>query len=408
MLTVGTKMKLIAFGLLGVLVIAFTAVKYAGLGRVVGLSGYYTVRMNLPNTGGLYSSADVTYRGVSVGRVGAMTLTANGVQVELNISNSAPKIPSTGLRAQVADLSAVGEQYVNLVPRANSGPVLTSGYTIRQRATTIPLPVTSLLNNLNGLVTSVPQQPLRVLVAQLGDAFQGQGQNLGTLLTSSATLSQAANENIPETSKLINDSQTVLATQAAETSAIESFGRSASLLAGQLAASNTDLANLITNTPQAALQVSGLLRDNDVSLGALIANLLTTSDVSLTRQSALTELLSAFPAAVAAGSTVINSKGANVGLALTFFAPLPCTSGYGATVNRNGLDTGPAPALNTSASCTSPASSGIDVRGPAHAPSSGSVPPVVANGSASGGVGASGPVAVPSGTSNMSQLLGLP
>jgi phospholipid/cholesterol/gamma-HCH transport system substrate-binding protein len=405
MLTFGTKFKLITFTLLAVVVLAFTALRYANLGRLVGLSGYYTVKMYLPESGGLYNSANVTYRGVSVGRVGAMSLTANGVVVNLDISNTAPKIPAAGLQATVADLSAVGENYVNLRPQTSSGPYLTAGSVIPQRVTQVPLPVTSLLTSLNALVSSVPQQSLRVVVDQLGTAFQGQGPNLQVLLDTSSTLTKAASQDIPETTKLIDDGRTVLATQAAETAAIKSFGASARNLAGHLAASNGDLANLLINGPQAAEQAAGLLQDNSITLGAVIANLLTTSDVTLTRQSNLDEMFSALPAAVAAGNTVITAKGASFGLSLTFFSPLPCTSGYGKTVYRNGLDTSPAP-LNTSAACTSPVSSGIDVRGAAHAPASGGVPAAIRPGSGGAGAGAGG-LPVASGAASMSDLLGL-
>jgi phospholipid/cholesterol/gamma-HCH transport system substrate-binding protein len=251
-------------------------------------------------------------------------------------------------------------------------------------------------------VTSVPQQQLRVLVSQLGAAFANQGPNLQVLLDTSSTLTQAATQNLPQTTSLINDSQTVLATQAADTSEIVSFGQSAELLASQLDNSNTSLSDLISNTPQAAVQVSELLHDNNVSLGAVIANLLTTSEVTVTRQPALEEMLSALPAAVAAGSSVITSKGANFGLALSFFTPYPCVAGYGGTTYRNGLDTStPAPALNTGASCTLPASSGVDVRGSANAPSGGGVPPVAASGSSAGSS------AVPSESTDIAQLLGL-
>ena len=75
----------------------------------------------------------MTYRGVSVGRVGAVRLTSTGVEAELNISNAAPPIPAD-LQASVADLSAVGEEYVNLRPATSSGPYLTQGSVIpRQR-----------------------------------------------------------------------------------------------------------------------------------------------------------------------------------------------------------------------------------------------------------------------------------
>lgn len=408
MLTVGTKVKLVAFAVLAVAVLGFTAVRYASLGRLVGLSGYYTVTMNLPNAGGLFPNADVTYRGVSVGRVGAMGLTSSGIVADLNIDDSAPKIPSSRLQATVADLSAVGEEYVNLRPQTGQGPYLASGSVIPEQDTQVPPPITSVLSSINTLVTSVPQQSLRTLVAELGNAFQGQGPNLQQLLDSSSTLTRAANEDIPQTGRLIGDGQTVLASQAADTAEIQSFGRSAALLAGQLASSDSDLRRLIITTPQAATQVTGLLRDNNVGLSAVIANLLTTSDVTLTRQPALQEMLSALPAAVAAGSTVINSHGANFGIALTFFNPLPCTAGYSGTVYRNGLNLSPAPPLNTKASCTLPASSGVDVRGSAHAPSGGGVPPAVPAGSARG-LGGRGTraTALPSESAGMSQLLGL-
>jgi phospholipid/cholesterol/gamma-HCH transport system substrate-binding protein len=410
MLTTGTKIKLVAFALLAVAVLAFTAVRYANLGHFLGLSGYYTVKVELPNAGGLYPNADVTYRGVSVGRVGTMGLTATGIVVDLNINNSAPKIPSSGLRAMVADLSAVGEEYVDLRPQTSQGPYLTSNSVIPEQNTQVPPPITRVLTSINTLVTSVPQQSLRTLVSKLGDAFQGQGPNLQVLLDSSSTLTHAATENLPQASQLIGDGQTVLATQAADTAAIQSFGRNASLLASQLASSDSDLRKLITNTPQAALQVTGLLRDNNLSLSSVIANLLTTSNVTLTRQPALKEMLSALPAAVAAGSTVINSHGANFGVALTFFNPLPCTAGYGGTVYRNGLDVSPSRSLNTGAKCILPASSGVDVRGSAHAPSGGQVPPATQPGSRSAtgrGGQATGAPALPSEAAGMSQLLGL-
>ena len=100
--------------------------------------------------------------------------------------------------------------------------------------------------------------------------------------------------------------------------------------------------------------MAGLITDNTPTLGALIANLLTISQMTLTRGAALQETFSALPAAIAAGSTVITNKGARFGVALTFFNPLPCTAGYQGTKIRNGLDTSPGPPLNTNARCTSP------------------------------------------------------
>jgi phospholipid/cholesterol/gamma-HCH transport system substrate-binding protein len=373
MLTRMVRLKLVAFLVIGATVLAYTFFHYADLGRYVGLRGYYVVRLELTNAGGIFPDADVTYRGVSVGRVGAVNLTATGVEADLDISDSAPPIPDR-LHAAVADLSAVGEQYVDLRPAASSGPYLADGSVIPVRDTSLPLPVTSLLTSINALSTSLPLGSLRTVMNELSTGLAYQGTNLQGIIDGNSALIRTANANLPQTTALINNSRQVLSTQLSESSALTAFGQNSELLASQLDQSNGDLQQLIVNTPLAASQVTGLLQDNNVTLGALIANLLTTSEVTLTRGKALDELLSVLPAAVAAGSTVITPQGARFGVVLTFFNPLPCTAGYGGTVYRNGLDTSPGPPLNTSAQCTAPASSGQDVRGSAHAPADGGVP----------------------------------
>jgi len=373
MLSTATKLKLATFTLLSVVVMAYTGIHYANLGGTVGMPGYYVVRLDLAQAGGIFPHADVTYRGVSVGRVGAVRLTATGVEADLDINDTATNIPAR-LHAAVADLSAVGEQYVDLRPDTASGPYLTAGTVIPQRDTQLPLPVTDLLNSVNTLALSLPLGTLRDLLNEMATGFGRQGADLAAILDGNQALVRALSATAPQTITLINAGNTVLATQIAESGALNSFAASARLLARQLRASDPDLSKLITAGPKAAAQVADLLAGTNPGLAVLIANLLTTSEVTLTRGQALEELLSALPADIAAGSTVITSGGANFGMALTFFSPLPCTAGYGGTVVRNGLDTSAPPPVNTSAGCTLPASSGVDVRGSAHAPSGGGVP----------------------------------
>jgi phospholipid/cholesterol/gamma-HCH transport system substrate-binding protein len=374
-LTLSTKVKAAVFAVLAVAVLAFTGIHYANVGRFFGSPGYYVVTVDLAQAGGLYTDADVTYRGVTVGRVGALSLTGSGVRAELDINDSAPKIPAD-TQAVVADLSAVGEQYLDLRPGTAAGPYLAADDTIGEASTQVPQPVTNLLGNVDALARSLPASSLQTVVNELYLGFNGQGQNLQALLDSSSAYAKAASANITPTTQLIDEGQGVLATQQDDSAEIESFASSVELLARQLESSDPDLRSLIANTPTAAEQVSGLIADNDPDLGLTLANLLTLSDVADTREPALEELLSALPAVTAAANTVVTKDGANFGLTLTFFDPLPCTAGYQGTTYRNGLDTASkTPPLNTAAACTSPPSTGTDVRGAASAPSGGGVPP---------------------------------
>lgn len=373
MLTRSTRLKLLAFALVAVLALGYAGFHYANLGRYFGARGYYVVHLELADGGGIYPNADVVYRGVPVGRVGDLRITANGIEADLDISDATPPIPAR-LHAAVADLSAVGEEYVDLRPQASGGPYLADGSVLPQRDSQLPLPVTSLLTSINSLSTSLPLGSLRTLTNELATGFAGQGSNLQSMVDGNGALVRAAYATLPQTRMLIRDGRTVLTTQIAEADSLDAFGQNSLLLARQIAGTNSSLQKLISAGPQAAGQVADLLAQSNPSLAVLIANLLTTSEVTLTRGKALDELLSVLPADVAIGSTVINNKGAKFGIALTFFTPLPCTTGYGGTVYRNGLDTSGAP-VNAAAGCALPASSGVDVRGSAHVPSSGGVPP---------------------------------
>ncbi len=416
MLTAGTRLKIIAFAVIAVVVLVYVGVRYADVGRYIGLREYYVVEVELAETGGLFTNAEVTYRGVPVGRVGELRLSDDGVVAELHIDRSAPPIPSDA-RAVVHNLSAVGEQYIDLTPTSSGGPFLANGSVIPNRATDIPAPVTSVVRSVNDLAASVPEESLRTVVDELYRAFSGQGQNLQALLDASRSLTGAASAHLPQTTRLIIDGRTVLRTQAEEGAALVSFAHDTRLLAAQLEESDADLRRLIRATPRAAEQVTALLRSTDPSLSVMLANLLTVSDLLLTRQDGLEQILVAYPKAVAAGNAVVDGGSLNFGMAVTFFDPLPCTAGYGGTTYRNGLDTSPGPPLNTGARCTMPASSGVNVRGSAHAPSGG-LPPVAEAGTlgvdsstpapGTGLPGALGLPTLPPGPTTMRGLLGLP
>lgn len=379
MLARAVRLKLAAFALISAMILGYTGFRYADLGHLAGVRGYYVTRLELADAGGIFPDANVTFRGVSVGRVGAVRLTATGIEADLRISDSAPPIPDR-LTAVVADLSPIGEQYVDLLPRTTAGPYLRDGSVIPQRDSRIPLPVTSLLSTLNATARSLPLGALRTVTTQLALGFGGQGTTLQVLLDGSHRFVLAAAGSTAHITGLISDSKVVLATQIAEGSALVSFAASARLLARQLAASDADLRRLIGATPGAARQVAGLLADTSPALAQLIAHLLTAAEIGGVRISALDELLSGLPVALVDVSSALSPEGINVGLTLTFFNPLPCTLGYGGTVHRNGLDTGPAPPLNASARCLEPARSGIDVRGSAHAPFYGILPPAASPG----------------------------
>ncbi|WP_158844906.1 MCE family protein [Saccharothrix deserti] len=405
-----TKVQIVAFVLIALLGVSYVGARYVGLGRLFGASGY-VVTMQLADSGGVFTNAEVTYRGVAVGRVGQMRLTADGLEVDLDIDPSAPAIPAD-LEAVVANRSAVGEQFVDLRPRGEDGPYLEAGSVIPRTATKTPPPVDALLTNLDEFAKSVPTESLRTVVDELDLAFSGTGPDLQVLLDNTRVFTQAATEHLPQTKALINDGLVVLNTQAAQGSAIRSFSTDLRALAEQLKNSDTDIRRLIGVSPQAAEQVSALLRETGPNLGVVFANLLTTGNILVTRLDGLEQIAVTYPIAVGGGFSVAkgDGTGAHFGLALNVFDPPPCTVGYEATKIRQGTDTTPAE-LNTQAYCALARGSATSVRGAQNAPYGGT--PTTPTGDATSQPGRepaspSGEAAEAPVLTSLGQLLGLP
>lgn len=359
------RIQLLAFGAITVLGVGYAGADYVGLGKQLIDPGY-TVRADFAQTGGIFTNAEVTYRGVPVGRVGAIHLDSTGVLVDLNIDHGT-QIPADTV-AVVADRSAVGEQYVDLQPKSASGPYLTGGSTIARADTRTPLPTTTLMVNLDNLINSVNKQDLTVTIDELGAAFNGTGPDLQRLIDSGNALIKTASDNLPQTTALIDQTDTVLRTQVDEGSAITGFSRDLAALTGQVRASDPDLRKVLDNGIEASGELQNLLQTTQPSLSLLLGNLITVGQIVEARLPGVQQLLVTYPVVVAQGFTTAPGDGtAHFGLVLNVANPPGCQYN---TVQRVPEDTSHRPA-NTSVQCTAPVSSGTDVRGAQNVPAPG-------------------------------------
>ncbi|MGW3094452.1 MCE family protein [Streptomyces sp. NPDC001102] len=366
MITRTVKGQLLAFAAVTAVGVSYVGAEYTGLMDTI-LDRGYTVRADFADSGGIFPGAEVTYRGVPVGRVGSLGLTGDdGVSVALDIRGGAPRIPADTL-AVVANRSAVGEQYVDLQPRTSHGPYLLDGSAIPRGSTRVPLPTTDLVLSLDRLVNSVGKNDLRVTVDELGKAFNGTGPDLSRLVDSGNALVESASDSLPQTISLIEDSRKVLKTQADQGSSIKSFSLDLALLTRQLKSSDGDLRKLIGNAAPAAQEVNSLLKSTGPQLSVLLANLISGGQVTLAHLPGVEQALVTFPALVSGSYTVVPGDGTfHFGLVVNADDPPPCTQGYG-TTRRDPSDTGTR-AANTDARCTAPRGSKTSVRGAQNAP----------------------------------------
>src|SRR6478735_8993860 len=180
------KFQLALFGLIAMLAVSMMAFHFMKLPAKLFGVGRYTVTMELPQTGGLYSGGNVTYRGTEVGRVDAVRLTPTGVEAVLSLT-SGIDVPSD-LRAEVHSQSAIGEQYVALTPRGGDTRPLRDGDVIPLSDTSVPPDVNTLLADANAGLQAIPGDNLKTVIDESYTAVGGLGHELSRIVRGSSDL----------------------------------------------------------------------------------------------------------------------------------------------------------------------------------------------------------------------------
>ncbi len=338
------KIQLVAFALISVLGILYVGSNYVGFHFLS--AGPFPVKVYLPQSGGIFTNAEVTERGVTIGRVGALTVQRDAtncgaaghcVEVVLNI-NHGNKIP-TDVHATVANLSAVGEQYVDLEPNSDSGPYLHRNSVIPIGNTTIPLDDATLLVDLDKLVNSVDRQHLATVIDELGKGFSDVGPALQGLIDNGNALTQQAIASLPQQLQLIDDGRTVLDTQNQVAAELKSWAASLASFSDQLRVSDPSIRQVLDAGVGASHQLAGLLKDNQAVLPTLLGNLVTFNRIQAVRLPYVRATLELFPALTAGGFFVTPGDGtAHFGQVNDSSGP--CTTGYSSTKIRGNNDNG--------------------------------------------------------------------
>jgi phospholipid/cholesterol/gamma-HCH transport system substrate-binding protein len=256
----------------GVYYIAFDVMQY----RVT--SQPFPVTVLMPSAGGLYTGADVTYRGVQVGTVTALDLNPGDVAVRVGI-DAGQHIPDNG-RVRVKELSALGEQYLDLQPTRRSGPDLQAGTVIPAGRVVLPTPIGTTLIDLGTTLNSLNGQDLQTVENFMANAFVGTGSDLRTIIVTGQKLFNALVKAQPETVNLVVDGQKDLQTLEATDTDFGTFSAGLASLTGQLRDSNSDVQALIRNSDAAELQLNPFLASDSAQIAGLVSNLATDAQVS--------------------------------------------------------------------------------------------------------------------------------
>ncbi|MGP3706898.1 MCE family protein [Gordonia paraffinivorans] len=326
------KMQLLIFSIVTVIAMVAMALFYIRIPSMFGI-GSYDVKLNMPTSGGLYQNANVAYRGVYVGKVKSVRLTEDGVQATLTIEDGA-KIPASS-EASVRSVSAIGEQFVEFAPPQDPPANAPTGYLhngSELEVTSVPVEISSMLDQANLLLDEIGDTKLRALVDEAFVAFNGTGEALQRLLDSMALFIGEANKNTDTTIDLVEQGAPLLATQSRTADDIRAWTRNVTAFTDQLRANRPEIGDILQKGPSTASKSQQLFESLGGSYPLLVSNLGTIAQTQVVYLANWKQILVLYPRLTASLITALNTGtnnfGANVNFSLGFQDRPVCNIGF--------------------------------------------------------------------------------
>lgn len=275
-----------ACGLAAMLVIGATYLIFGTL-RFDPTSTPKLVRIHLAETGGLLPGQDVTLRGVPVGRVDSIDLSADGVVAVVALNPDA-RIPMDS-RVRVSALSPAGEQYLDFRADTNSGPYLGNGDEIASSRTRTPITLATLLGDMDGTLRQIEPAKLSAVLDELRMGPQGP-QKLAAILDGGAFLVSTLDSVLPQTVSLLRNSKVVLSTVRDVSPGLTATSENLSSVLAGVQRMDGGYRTLLDRGPAAMTGIDNLVADNSPTMVQLLGNLTTVSQLTYLRIPALQEL----------------------------------------------------------------------------------------------------------------------
>ncbi|MGW6332348.1 MCE family protein [Nocardia rhamnosiphila] len=258
----------------------------------------YRVTVELTGSGGLLTDNDVTFRGSRVGRVADVRVSETGIEAVAEI-DSAIDIPVGGT-VVVGRLSAVGEQYLDFRPDADTGPYLRDGDRVEVARTRIPVTTHSLLSNMSAMISGLNPERLTVIVDELDKALAGGPDRLRNMISGISRAMAGLEGLLPQTRQLIENLTVIADTTQYAQPDLGTLTGSAGALFRQLTAADQEVRRLLDLAPGQLATLSGFVTETRDPITDLVTNFVAITRAAKLRQPAIAALFPALRAGTAA------------------------------------------------------------------------------------------------------------
>ncbi len=341
MLTRFTRIQLVVFSLLTIVALLVLALYYLRIPSVAGIGQYY-LKAELPASGGLYRTSNVTYRGTTIGRVTDVQPTANGVEATMRISNKY-KIPIDA-SANVHSVTAIGEQYLDLVSANDPDEYFKNGQTITKSS--VPTSIGPALDAANRGLAAIPADKIPTLLTETAMAVGDLGPSLQRLVDGTQALVGDLKVNIKDITDIVRNTGPILNSQVTSADAIGVWAANLNSISAQVVQEDAALRSGLQQAAPTAEALEVVFSGIEESLPQTLANVSILTDMLKRYNKGVEQVLVVLPQIGGIAKTTTWPAGgyAYQGIGLSINQPAPCLTGFlPASEWRSFSDTSEAP-----------------------------------------------------------------
>ncbi|GBE68144.1 hypothetical protein MFM001_46060 [Mycobacterium sp. MFM001] len=191
------------------IMIAFGIGYFGSLGLRIGSPSHRTdVSMKVADVNGLVVGSNVLLRGVPVGKVSNIDSSVDGATVDFYLRDQFHVPVDSDVRLE--NLSALGESYIALIPRTQSGPNLRDGQRIAAKSIIQPPSISELATSVVRVLNQLDPGALERVVREADTALPDPKSALPNLSRTSRLLRNTAADLHGHGQELLDNFQTLL------------------------------------------------------------------------------------------------------------------------------------------------------------------------------------------------------
>ena len=269
MKTTASLIKLIIFALVTLVTFGTLAATIANIS--FGDRSTYTAVFS--DVTGLATGQDVRIAGVRVGEITKIGIDKDRTSAIVDFRAARSSVLTRGTIATIKYRNLVGERYLALSQGPGPATPLRDGDTLARDHTRSALDLTVLFNGFKPLFAALSPKDVNDLSAEIISVLQGEGGNINSLLTRTASLTSTLADRDQVIGRTITNLNAVLGTVDAHDKALGDLLDQLQRFVSGLAGDRTAIGTSLTNINNVAGQTADLLANGRPGIKADVANL---------------------------------------------------------------------------------------------------------------------------------------